>query len=397
MPVHVRHATIRLSGLVTFRHKDGVLMSGIVVDTDRFDSLIPLLAERGYTVIAPTIHEGTIVYGEVAEASDLPIGWSDAQEAGTYRLVDRDDGAYFGYTVGPGTLKTYLFPPKQTLLTIEHAETGLAFRPEPYEPTSFAFVGVRACELAAVEIQDRVFIDNDFIDPHYERARRSSFTVGVNCSVAGATCFCSSMGTGPRCTSGYDLVVTEIIEADVHEFVVRSGTQAGEAIVQLLGGRPTTVADSLRVNAIISDTVAHMGRSFPEAEAYDILTKNLESPIWDAIAERCLSCANCTLVCPTCFCSTVEDVTDLEGAATRTRSWDSCFSLDFTNLHGHSVRSSPSSRYRQWMTHKLAYWYDQFGSSGCVGCGRCITWCPVGIDITAEIVNLKTQSKVVAQ
>ena len=371
-------------------------MSGIVVDTDRFDSLIPLLAERGYTVIAPTVHEETIVYDEVTAASDLPIGWSDAQEAGTYRLVARDDGAYFGYTVGPRTLKAYLFPPRQTLLTIEHAETGLAFCPEPVEPPRYAFVGVRACELAAVEIQDRVFIDNDFADPHYEEARKRSFTVGVNCSVAGATCFCTSMGTGPRCTSGYDLVVTELIDDDSHEFVVRSGTDAGEEIVQSLEGRMTTVADSLRVNAIVADTEAHMGRSFPEADAYGLLTNNLESPIWDSIAERCLSCTNCTLVCPTCFCSTMDDVTDLKGTATRTRSWDSCFSLDFTNLHGHSVRSSVGSRYRQWMTHKLAYWYDQFGSSGCVGCGRCITWCPVGIDITKEIAILESQSKVVA-
>jgi ferredoxin len=370
-------------------------MSGIVVDTDRFDSLIPLLSERGYTVIAPTVREGTIVYDEVTASSDLPVGWADAQEAGTYRLVERDDGAYFGYTVGPRTLKTYLFPPKQTLLTIEHAETGLAFRPEPVDPPTYAFVGVRACELAAIEIQDRVFIDNEFADPHYQEVRKRSFTVGVNCSVAGATCFCSSMGTGPRCTSGYDIVVTEMIDDGRHEFIVRSGSEAGEEIVRLLEGRATTAADSLRVNAIIADTEAHMGRTFPEAEAYGLLTSNLEHPIWDDIAQRCLSCTNCTLVCPTCFCSTVEDVTDLEGTAARTRTWDSCFTLDFTNLHGHSVRSSPGSRYRQWMTHKLAYWYDQFGSSGCVGCGRCITWCPVGIDITAEIVKLETRSKAV--
>jgi len=369
-------------------------MSSRIVDTARFDALIPLLSQRGYTVIGPTVHEGVIVLDEIGSSQDLPIGWTESSEAGKYELAERDDDAYFGFTIGPRTLKTYLFPPVQTLLTITHAETGLVFAPEPVDPPRYAFVGVRACEIAAMGIQDRVFTEGAASDAYYAKARERSFVVGVNCSVAAPTCFCSSMGTGPRCTSGYDLVVTEIIEADVHEFVVRSGTDAGEDIAQLLGGRATTATDSLRVNAIIADTEAHMGRTFPEGEAYDILTKNLESPIWDSIAERCLSCANCTLVCPTCFCSTVDDITDLEGTAARTRSWDSCFSLDFTNLHGHSVRSSPSSRYRQWMTHKLAYWYDQFGSSGCVGCGRCITWCPVGIDITAEIVNIETQSKV---
>ena len=370
------------------------VMSSRIVDAARFDTLIPLLAERGYSVIGPTVSEGVIVLDEIGSSQDLPIGRTESSEAGTYELAARDDDAYFGFTIGPRTLKTYLFPPEQTLLTITHAETGLVFAPEPVDPQRYAFVGVRACEIAAMGIQDRVFTAGAASDRYYAKARERSFVVGVNCSVAAPTCFCSSMGTGPRCTSGYDLVVTEIIEAGLHEFVVRSGTEAGEDIVQLLGGRATTAADSLRVNAIIADTEAHMGRTFPEAKAYDILTRNLESPIWDSIAERCLSCANCTLVCPTCFCSTIDDITDLEGTAARTRSWDSCFGLDFTNLHGHSVRSSPGSRYRQWMTHKLAYWYDQFGSSGCVGCGRCITWCPVGIDITAEIVNLETQSKV---
>jgi Fe-S oxidoreductase len=91
------------------------------------------------------------------------------------------------------------------------------------------------------------------------------------------------------------------------------------------------------------------------------------------------------MVCPTCFCATVEDATDLTGSATeRRRVWDSCFSQEFSYIHGGSVRTSAGARYRQWITHKLATWHEQFGVSGCVGCGRCITWCPVGIDITAE-------------
>jgi Fe-S-cluster-containing hydrogenase component 2 len=118
----------------------------------------------------------------------------------------------------------------------------------------------------------------------------------------------------------------------------------------------------------------------------DLLYTNFDHPRWDNVAQRCLTCANCTMVCPTCFCTTVEDVSDVTGShAERWRKWDSCFSQNFSYIHGGSVRSSAKSRYRQWMTHKLASWIDQFGSSGCVGCGRCITWCPVGIDITEEV------------
>ena len=117
----------------------------------------------------------------------------------------------------------------------------------------------------------------------------------------------------------------------------------------------------------------------------ELLYNNLENPHWDEVATRCLNCANCTMVCPTCFCTTVQDVTDLTGKhAERWRKWDSCFSTEFSYIHGGSIRTSAKSRYRQWLVHKLASWHDQFGTSGCVGCGRCITWCPVGIDITEE-------------
>jgi Fe-S-cluster-containing hydrogenase component 2 len=107
------------------------------------------------------------------------------------------------------------------------------------------------------------------------------------------------------------------------------------------------------------------------------------------VAERCLTCGNCTMVCPTCFCTTTEDLTDLaDGSGQRSQRWASCFETDFSYLHGGSVRVSGESRYRQWITHKLSTWHDQFGSSGCVGCGRCIAWCPTGIDITAEVGRL---------
>ena len=122
----------------------------------------------------------------------------------------------------------------------------------------------------------------------------------------------------------------------------------------------------------------------------DLLMWNLEHPRWDEVASRCLSCTNCTLVCPTCFCSSVQEVADLSGDhVDRERQWASCFSLDHARMHGHSVRSSTASRYRQWLTHKFASWIDQFGTSGCTGCGRCITWCPVGIDLTEEVAAIR--------
>jgi sulfhydrogenase subunit beta (sulfur reductase) len=117
---------------------------------------------------------------------------------------------------------------------------------------------------------------------------------------------------------------------------------------------------------------------------------NLTHPRWDDVAKRCLSCTNCTMVCPTCFCSTVNEVNDLAGEkTTRERVWESCFNEEHSHTAGGAVHPTTKSRYRQWLTHKLATWIDQFGTSGCVGCGRCITWCPVGIDITEEVAAME--------
>lgn len=389
------------SGTGTFR--DGSLeidpgtggrMPTKVVSFEQLSSLIEELHASGYIVIGPTIGEEAIVIDEIQSSEDLPIGWMDRQDAGSYELVRRNDQAVFGYAVGPRTWKKYLFPPQTTLLTVDRIDGELRFESAPLEPPRYAFLGVRPCELAAIEIQDRVFIGSGFTDPTYAASRNRALMIAVNCAVAGGTCFCVSMGTGPQANTGFDLVLTEVLERDIHEFILESGSEAGEAILLKLPGRAAVESDSATVASIVAKTKTQMGRSMQTDDVYDLLTSNLEHPIWEDIAQRCLSCANCTLVCPTCFCSTVEDVTDLKGTAVRQRRWDSCFTMEFTNLHQHPVRSSTSSRYRQWMTHKLAYWQDQFDTSGCVGCGRCITWCPAGIDITAEVAAIRANTEV---
>jgi ferredoxin len=198
------------------------------------------------------------------------------------------------------------------------------------------------------------------------------------------------MGTGPAVESGYDLALTEVLADDRHYFTVAVGSDAGAEILDAIPHRDAQSAEEEAAKAVVQRAARNMGRSLDTTDIRDLLAENLEHPRWDDVAERCLTCTNCTLVCPTCFCSTVEDVTDLTGErAERWRRWDSCFSLDFSYIHGGSVRVSNRSRYRQWLTHKLGTWIDQFGSSGCVGCGRCITWCPVGIDITEEVAAIR--------
>jgi ferredoxin len=365
-------------------------MSGRVVDRADFGLLFDALDEAGYTVVGPTVQDKAIVYDDLTSVEDLPIGWTDEQDGGFYRLRRREDEALFGYAVGPHSWKKYLFPPKTDLLQVKRTDGSLFFSETELPEVRYAFLGVRACELAAIAIQDKVFLESGAVDRTYQNARQGVFSVAVNCIVAGGTCFCVSMETGPESTSGYDLVLTEVIDAGRHEFVFEAGTEAGESILAELPGRPVAESDRSQVANIVAETASSMGRSMDNDGIKELLYSNQEHPRWDDVAERCLTCANCTLVCPTCFCSTTEDVSTLDGTdATRSRHWDSCFTLDFSALHQVPVRTSTKARYRQWMTHKLASWYDQFGSSGCVGCGRCITFCPVGIDLTEEVAAIR--------
>lgn len=361
-----------------------------VVERGDFDQLPDILRNHGYLVMGPTVRDGAIVYEEIESTGDLPVGWTDVQEAGSYQLQHRDDGAYFGYVVGPQSWKKYLFPPRLRLWSADRNDNGFRINEETPKAPKRALIGVRSCELAAMGIQDAVFTGGKFQDPHYRNNRENLFLLAVNCGGAGATCFCVSMNTGPAARSGYDLVMTEVIEGDRHYFVANSGSDRGLEILRETVHRRATREEVAAAHACEARAVSQMGRKLDTQGLKDVLLAAQSHPRWDAVAERCLGCANCTMVCPTCFCSTMEDVVDLTGNhAERWRRWDSCFNLEFSYIHGGGVRTSTAARYRQWMTHKLATWHEQFGSSGCVGCGRCITWCPVGIDITAEANSLR--------
>lgn len=350
-----------------------------------FGLLFEALRKKGYRIIGPTLGEGAIVFDNLSSVDDLPAGWTDEQDGGTYRLKRRSDEALFGYNVGPHSWKKFLHPSRTRLWQADRQGSKVRITTEPLPEQKVAFIGVRACDLKAIAVQDRVFIQQTLINPSYQHRREQTFLVVVNCGQAGGTCFCVSMGTGPKASEGFDLALTEILEGDRHYFVVESGSRAGLEMLAEIRHAPASDAEQKAAARQVEKAASQMGRQMETAGIKELLYRNYDHARWDNVAARCLTCANCTMVCPTCFCTSVEDTTDLKGEhAERWQRWDSCFTMDFSYIHGGSVRSSNRARYRQWMTHKLATWFDQFGTSGCVGCGRCITWCPVGIDITAE-------------
>jgi len=367
-----------------------MLGAKLAIERDGLQRVIDALARQGYQVIGPSVRDGAIIYDTIARLDELPVGWTDQQDGGRYRLERRDDAALFGYAVGPHSWKRFLHPPTERLWQARREGDGFAVVEDTAAAQPLAFIGVRACELRAVAIQDRVFLSGPYVDSSYKIRRDRAFIVAVNCGQPGGTCFCVSMDAGPKVETGFDLALTELIEDDRHLFVLEVGSPAGGDVVKELPARLATEVEIEAAEQVVARSSGQMGRSLDTSGLKELLQDNPDHPRWDEVAERCLTCGNCTNVCPTCFCTTVEDTTDLAGAtAERVRRWDSCFTLDFSYIHGGSVRSSPRSRYRQWMTHKLAHWIDQFGSSGCVGCGRCITWCPVGIDITEEAAAIR--------
>lgn len=363
-----------------------------IVDRRGLQELIDVLRGRGYRVLGPTRRDAAIVVAEITELGDLPVGVGDLQEPGAYRLRDRGDEALFGYAAPVQSAKPVLFPADELLWRGRRAADGFTIDPAEPDPQPVALFGVRSCDLAAVGVHDAVLADRESRDPRYATRRAATFIVAGTCEFPAGTCFCASMGTGPRPADGYDLCVTELLDVD-HRFLLEAGSAAGEEVLADLPGAAATDQDVAEAEQVADRAVARMGRDLDPAGLPALLYASAESPRWNAIAERCLACTNCTMVCPTCFCTSVEDVSDLSGTIDeRHRVWDSCFSAEYSHVHGGAVRSSTAARYRQWLTHKFGAWTDQFGMSGCVGCGRCITWCPAAIDVTEELAGLRASA-----
>ncbi len=362
--------------------------------------IVDRLRQLEYRTVGPTVTDGAVVYDDIESIDQLPIGKVDWQDGGTYRLQDSGMGGFFDYVVGPHSLKRYLFPPRETLMHADRQDGSWQFQAPQPRGTPLAVIGPRACDLAALKIQDTIFLEGPYVDPAYRARREALFIAAVNCRRAAATCFCHSMRTGPQVTGGSDLTLTELDG----RFIIEVGTECGGEVIAAAGWTPCSMAEIEAAKEVSDRLVASMRkrasgsspgdepreRYLDTTDLRDVLLTNLEHARWNQVGERCLACANCTMVCPTCFCSSVHDIADLSGDhVDRERRWASCFTAEHSYMNSGTVRKSIPSRYRQWLTHKLASWIDQYGVSGCTGCGRCITWCPVGIDLTEEVAAIR--------
>lgn len=356
------------------------------LDREKFPTLLQQLQQAGYRCIGPQRRQDTIVYDTLTEVMQLPVGMADDQSPGRYRLSESDSPRYFAWANGAQALKPWLFKPHETLWRVQRDDKGrLSFTESDESVPALAIFGVRACDLAALRLQDAHFLKQPHVDPGYQRRREKLFLVAVNCTRPASTCFCVSTGDGPEATAGYDLVLDELDEG----FLLGVGSDAGDRIRRTLPLQKAT-ATQIKLAAGEREQAARcQQRSLPSRDLRRPLLDKLNHPRWAEVAERCLSCANCTSVCPTCFCYSEHENMALSGdTSEHYRQWDSCFTQGHSYIHGVVIRPDTRTRYRQWLTHKLATWHDQYGRSGCVGCGRCVTWCPAGIDLTEEVAAL---------
>jgi ferredoxin len=355
----------------------------------QFQTLLDTLKDAGYRCIGPQVKDRTILFDTIEDADSLPQGMAEEQGPGLYRLISGTSKRNFSWANGPQALKPLLFSPEEKLWSVGRDDEGhMHFTTVVSESEHIAVIGVRACDLAALRLQDQHFLEGEYVDPYYASRRHGLFLVAVNCSHPASTCFCVSTGDGPETSLGYDLTLSELDDG----FIIQYGSERGRVIHDRLDLGDVTPAMRKAADAEMQQSRASQQRTLPSRNLREDLFANLEHPRWDDVAERCLSCGNCTSVCPTCFCHAEMERPYLDGdSSEHVRQWDSCFTQGHSYIHGMTIRANTRLRYRQWLTHKLGYWHDQYGRSGCVGCGRCIAWCPVGIDITEEAANICTR------
>ncbi|MBK1672265.1 sulfite reductase subunit A [Ectothiorhodospira shaposhnikovii] len=352
------------------------------------DQLLERLRVSGFPrILGPVARDGSLVFSPIHQWSQLPAGIRDMQTPGTYRLHRHADPLCFAWANGPQALKPLTFAGRELLWRAErHHETAApVFEHAEDTPEPTAVLGIRACDLAALALQEKHFTHGRFPDPFFGRRRRSLFLIAVHCSHPASTCFCASTGDGPTVTRGHDLVLAELDEG----YLISAGSRGGRRLLKDMALPPATAAQVQWAERASARATAAQMRHLPGRHLKQPIHDRLEARHWSRVGERCLSCGNCTAVCPTCFCHMELDEPALSGHRTEhLRQWSSCFNAEHSYMGHFLVRSDTRLRYRQWLTHKLAGWHEQYGRSGCVGCGRCITWCPVGIDITAEVAAL---------
>jgi len=285
--------------------------------------------------------------------------------------------------------KKIIFPQREILLEFSTSnEEGLEIKENlPEEKTSIIF-GVRPCDAKALTLMDKVF-SGDFEDLYYQKRRNSTILVGLTCNTPPSpNCFCLSVDGSPYSTEGLDILMTDLGD----KYLVESLTEKGNKLINEAKNlfQEPKAKDKEGVKKIQAESERKIKRQIKDIKKIPSKLKEMfDSPFWDEESMSCIRCGICTYLCPTCHCFDINDEvassSPLKGK--RVRTWDNCQFPDFTmHSSGHNPRPDKASRLRQRVLHKFQYFVELYHNYQCVGCGRCISMCPVGIDII-EVVD----------
>lgn len=344
---------------------------GAVLTKEGFREWLSALGKE-YKIFGPIPKGGETAFGEVSDPVLLEMD-----------LVD---------SLIPPT--KFFHPPKDTLFNFKYKSEdpakGLFYETTPMPPPaveSRIIVGVHACDLAGILLQDKVFYSSRYPDPSYIDRRRNTLIIALNCFRANEYCICTSVGSGPEVKEGYDLALSDLGE----EYLVEIGSLKGAELLQKAVSRPASDEDFRKKKKSLEFTRKQIVRHMRTENLPAVMLRHLAHPSWKENAARCVSCGACTMTCPTCFCYTVRDELDiaLKGGK-RLRQWDSCQLLEFAEVAmGENFRKDREARMKWRIYHKLCFWWEQFGASGCVGCGRCIKNCVTRIDMTQIVSTIR--------
>jgi sulfhydrogenase subunit beta (sulfur reductase) len=351
-----------------------------VTTKDDLTAWLDDLAER-LTLIAPTAVQEQIFYRPVATSSEIVFDFGKADLP----------------------VKEYFLPSTHVLLSIERGEDGVRLEEPALDGQRVAF-GLRPCDARALRVMDALFLDQEPADPYYAERREKTTLVGLACREMGDECFCTSLGLAPDDASDVDLMLTEIGEG---------GEGSARYAVQVVTEKGAKILGSLslvEVEGTVPMPTAGDKTPILEAEAWPA---HFDQAYWARVADRCLSCRVCTYVCPTCRCFDVRDYGTLDGASPeagvepvegaspepveggveRLRAWDSCMSEGYRRIAGgHNPRPTKADRLRNRFYCKFCYYPRDFGPVACVGCGRCISNCPVNVDIVEVLEGVAALS-----
>lgn len=331
----------------------------MIINKNEIANILTKLAEE-YLVIAPVQKEGIVQFSAIKNGAEACLTFANTKKPG----------------------KEILFPQSEELYSYTIDTEGVRMQANVDQKETIVF-GMRPCDVKSLVLLDNVFKNDQYQDVYYLTRRANTLIVGLGCNEPAATCFCSNMACGPFAKEGSDIFLTDIGEAYVAEGI----SEKGQALLAKLGLGSATAEQKALANQLQAETKADGGVNI--AGIAEKLGGMFEHPFWDSLHEKCLGCAACTYLCPTCHCFDIADeAADCNGC--RVRNWDACMFPLFT-LHGsgHNPRPNGKARWRQRLMHKFNYFVDRYNATACVGCGRCIKNCPVNLDIRQALADIR--------